>query len=114
VGGFGVAMIAFALSRSLALSLLILAAAGAVDSVSVVLRATLLQTLTPEAMLGRVASVNQIFIGSSNELGAFESGVAARFMGLVPSVIFGGCMTLLVVGLTAWRVPALRRMDRIR
>ena len=114
VAGFGVAMIAFALSRSLVLSLLILAAAGAVDSVSVVLRATLLQTLTPDAMLGRVSSVNQIFIGSSNELGAFESGVAARLLGLVPSVVFGGCMTLLVVGLTAWRVPALRRMDRLR
>lgn len=114
VGGFGVAMIAFALSRSLLLSLLILAAAGAVDSVSVVLRATLLQTLTPDHMLGRVSSVNQIFIGSSNELGAFESGLAARLLGLVPSVVLGGCMTLFVVGVTAWKVPGLRRMDRIR
>lgn len=113
VGGFGVAMVAFALSRSFLLSLLILAVSGALDSVSVVLRATLVQTLTPDAMMGRVASVNQIFIGSSNELGAFESGLAARFLGLIPSVVMGGCMTLLVVGVAAWRVPELRRMDRI-
>ena len=113
VASFGVAMIAFALSRSFLLSLLLLAASGAVDNVSVVLRATLLQTLTPEHMLGRVSSVNQVFIGSSNEIGAFESGLAARFMGLVPSVVFGGCMTLLVVAFTTWKVPELRKMDRI-
>jgi MFS family permease len=113
VAGFGAAMIAFALSRSFALSLLLLAASGAVDNVSVVLRATLLQTLTPGHMLGRVSSVNQVFIGSSNEIGAFESGLAARLLGLVPSVVFGGCMTLLVVAATAWKVPGLRRMDRI-
>ena len=113
VAGFGVATIAFALSRSFALSLLMLAASGAMDNVSVVLRATLLQTLTPEHMLGRVSSVNQVFIGSSNEIGAFESGLAARFMGLVPSVVFGGCMTLLVVAFTSWKVPELRKMDRI-
>ncbi|WP_291272489.1 MFS transporter [Geothrix sp.] len=114
VGAFGVAMIAFALSRSFLLSLLALAASGAVDNVSVVLRATLVQTLTPEHMLGRVSSVNQVFIGSSNEIGAFESGLAARLLGLVPSVVFGGCMTLLVVAATAWKVPELRRMDRIQ
>ena len=74
-----------------------LAASGALDNVSVVLRSTLLQTLTPEHMLGRVSSVNQVFIGSSNEIGAFESGLAARLLGLVPSVVFGGCMTLVVV-----------------
>ena len=113
VAAFGVAMIAFALSRSFLLSLLLLAASGAVDNVSVVLRATLLQTVTPAHMLGRVSSVNQVFIGSSNEIGAFESGLAARLMGLVPSVVFGGCMTLLVVALTTWKVPELRRMDRI-
>jgi MFS family permease len=113
VAAFGVAMIAFALSRSFLLSLLLLAASGAVDNVSVVLRATLLQTLTPEHMLGRVSSVNQVFIGSSNEIGAFESGLAARLLGLVPSVVFGGCMTLLVVGCTAWRVPELGRLRRI-
>jgi hypothetical protein len=113
VGAFGLCMIAFALSRSFALSLLLLGASGAVDNVSVMLRATLLQTLTPEHMLGRDSSVNQVFIGSSNEIGAFESGLAARLLGLVPSVVFGGCMTLLVVGFTSWKVPELRKMDRI-
>jgi len=113
VASFGVAMIAFALSRSFLLSLLLLAASGAVDNVSVVLRSTLLQMVTPAHMLGRVSSVNQVFIGSSNEIGAFESGAAARLLGLVPSVVFGGCMTLVVVAFTTWRVPELRRMDRI-
>ena len=113
VASFGVAMIAFALSRSFLLSLLLLAASGAVDNVSVVLRSTLLQMVTPAHMLGRVSSVNQVFIGSSNEIGAFESGVAARFLGLVPSVVFGGCMTLLVVAFTSWKVPELRKMGRI-
>jgi MFS family permease len=114
VAAFGVTMIAFALSRSFVLSLVLLAASGAVDNVSVVLRSTLLQTLTPQHMLGRVSSVNQVFIGSSNEIGAFESGLAARLLGLVPSVVFGGCMTLVVVAGTAWRVPELRKMDRIQ
>ncbi len=114
VAGFGLAMVAFALSRSFLLSLGLLALSGAVDAVSVVVRATLVQTVTPGPMLGRVSSVNQIFIGSSNELGAFESGLAAKLMGLVPSVVFGGCMTLGVVALTAWRVPDLRRMGQIR
>jgi len=113
VAGFGAAMVAFALSRNFLLSLLLLALSGAVDNVSVVLRSTLLQMVTPGEMLGRVTSVVQVFIGSSNEIGAFESGVAARLLGLVPSVVFGGCMTLLVVAGTAWRVPELRRMDRI-
>ncbi len=113
VAAFGVFTIAFALSQSFVLSLLLLAASGAVDNVSVVLRATLLQSLTPEHMLGRVSSVNQVFIGSSNEIGAFESGLAARLLGLVPSVVFGGCMTLLVVAFTTWKVPELRKMDRI-
>ena len=99
VASFGVAMIAFALSRSFLLSLLLLAVSGAVDNVSVVLRSTLLQMVTPAHMLGRVSSVNQVFVGSSNEIGAFESGVAARLMGLVPSVVFGGCMTLVRGGL---------------
>ena len=113
VAAFGLCMIAFALSRSFLFSLFLLAASGAVDNVSVVLRATLLQALTPQHMLGRVSSVNQVFIGSSNEIGAFESGLAARLLGLVPSVVFGGCMTLLVVAFTTWKVPELRKMDRI-
>lgn len=113
VAAFGVCMIAFALSRDLWLSFALLLASGVFDNVSVVIRSTLLQTRTPEHLLGRVSAVNQIFIGSSNEIGAFESGVAARLLGVVPSVIFGGFMTLLVVGVTAWRAPALRKMREI-
>jgi predicted MFS family arabinose efflux permease len=111
VAGFGLCMIAFALSKNFWLSMFILALSGAFDSVSVVIRSTLLQTLTPESMKGRVSAVNSIFIGSSNEIGAFESGVAARLMGVIPSVIFGGCMTLLVVLATAWKAKKLRRLD---
>ncbi len=110
---FGVTWIAFALSRSYALSMLLLVAGGALDAVSVVLRSTLVQTYTPQEMMGRVSSVNSLFIGSSNELGAFESGVAARLLGTVPSVIFGGTMTLVTVALVAWRAPRLRGLDRI-
>jgi MFS family permease len=97
VTGFGLCMIGFALSKSFLLSAMILIVSGAFDNVSVVIRGTILQLFTPDHMRGRVASVNSIFIGSSNELGAFESGVTAKLMGLVPSVIFGGCMTLAVV-----------------
>ena len=113
VAAFGVFIIAFALSRNLWLSFVLLFASGVCDNVSVVIRGTLLQTRTPEEMLGRVSAVNQIFIGASNEIGAFESGVAARLMGVVPSVIFGGCMTLLVVAVTAWRSPQLRRLRNL-
>ncbi len=95
--GFGLCMIVFALSKNYILSGVVLIMSGAFDSISVVIRGTILQLFTPDYMRGRVASVNAIFIGSSNELGAFESGVAAKIMGLVPSVIFGGCMTLAVV-----------------
>lgn len=111
VAGFGLSIIGFALSTELWLSMLMLALSGAFDGVSVVIRSTIVQLATPDEMRGRVAAINGIFIGSSNELGAFESGVAARLLGLVPSVVFGGCMTLLVVGMTAWRVPRLRRLD---
>jgi MFS family permease len=97
VTGFGLCMIGFAFSRSFLLSGILLILSGAFDNVSVVIRGTILQLFTPDHMRGRVASVNSIFIGSSNELGAFESGVAAKIMGLVPSVVFGGCMTLAVV-----------------
>ena len=110
VAAFGVCMIAFALSRSLWLSFGLLFASGVCDNVSVVIRGTLLQMRTPEEMMGRVSAVNQIFIGASNEIGAFESGLAARLMGVVPSVIFGGCMTLLVVAVTAVRSRELRRL----
>ncbi len=111
VAGFGVAMILFAMSKSFWLSAFILMASGMFDGVSVVMRSTITQLSTPDAMRGRVSSINGIFIGSSNELGAFESGVAARMLGLVPSVIFGGTMTLAVVACTAYLVPPLRKLD---
>lgn len=110
---FGICMIAFALSRVFWLSLMLLVVSGAADNISAVIRSTLIQVMTPTQLMGRVSAVNAIFIGSSNELGAFESGAAARLMGTVPSVIFGGSMTLAVVAATAWRVPALRRLTRI-
>jgi MFS family permease len=110
VAGFGLCMIGFALSRSFVLSLLLLAASGALDMGSILVRSTLLQLRVPDEMLGRVAAINQIFVGSSNEIGAFESGVAARLLGTVPSVVVGGVATLAVVGVCAWRAPALRRL----
>jgi MFS family permease len=109
--GFGLSMIAFALSKNFILSGSILIISGAFDSISVVIRGTILQLFTPDHMRGRVASVSSIFIGSSNELGAFESGVAARIMGLVPSVVFGGFMTLAVVFTTIKVNKPLRRLS---
>lgn len=111
VSAFGLCMIGFAFSHWFWLSALLLLLSGLFDNVSVVIRGTILQLYTPEHMRGRVASVNSIFIGSSNELGAFESGVAAKLMGLVPSVAFGGVMTLIVVGTTAKINPVLRRLS---
>jgi MFS family permease len=111
---FGLSMIGFGLSRDFYLSIGLLAISGMADTVSVVVRSTLVQVLTPDHLLGRVAAVNAIFIGSSNELGAFESGTAARLIGTVPSVVFGGLMTLLVVALTAIKVPSLRSLREIR
>jgi MFS family permease len=109
--GFGLCMIFFALSKSFILSGILLILSGAFDNISVVIRATILQLFTPDDMRGRVASVNSIFIGSSNELGAFESGVAAKIMGLVPSVVFGGCMTLAVVFTTIKVNKPLRKLS---
>ena len=83
------------------------------DPIQHVFDGTLVQLWTPQDKMGRVAAVNSFFIGSSNELGAFESGVAARLLGVVPSVVFGGVMTLLTVGLVAWRAPQLRRLGRL-
>jgi MFS family permease len=114
VAGFGVTIIGFGLSRSFPLSVALLALSGMLDMVSVVIRSTLLQTFTPPHLLGRVSAVNSIFIGSSNEIGAFESGVAAKLLGAVRAVVFGGAMTLLVVAVTAWRLPPLRRLREIR
>jgi MFS family permease len=111
VAGFGLCIIAFGLSTSIWLAGLLLVLTGIFDGVSVVLRTAILQLATPDAMRGRVSSINGIFIGSSNELGAFESGLAARLLGLVPSVIFGGIMTLTVVGITAKLAPKLRKLE---
>ncbi len=111
VVGFGLSMIVFAISKSFVLSAAALFLSGVFDNVSVVIRASILQLFTSDEMKGRVAAVNSIFIGSSNELGAFESGVAARLMGLVPSVVFGGGMTLLVVAVAAIKSPALRNLS---
>ena len=109
--GFGLCMIGFGLSKSFILSGLLLILSGAFDNVSVVIRGTILQLYTPDEMRGRVASVNSIFIGSSNELGAFESGVTAKLMGLVPSVVFGGIMTLAVVFTTIRVNKPLRKLS---
>jgi MFS family permease len=114
VAGFGVCMVLFGFSTSLALSVGILFFAGAFDMVSVVIRSLMLQSRTPEALLGRVSAVNQIFIGSSNEIGAFESGLTARWWGAVTSVVVGGFATLAVVATVAWRVPKLRALRQVR
>ncbi|MEP6763297.1 MAG: MFS transporter [Gemmatimonadaceae bacterium] len=113
VAGFGLCTIGFGFSKSFALSALFLWGSGACDMISVVVRSTLLQVRTPIDLMGRVSSVNQIFIGSSNEIGGFESGVTARWFGAANSVIFGGLATLAVVSIVAWRLPLLRRMGRI-
>jgi MFS family permease len=114
VAAFGAATIGFALSESFWLSCALLAAVGAADYVSVVVRHTLVQTRTPREMLGRVSAVNSVFIGSSNEIGAFESGVAATLMGTVPSVVFGGCMSIAVVIAVALRFPELRKLGALK
>lgn len=113
VATFAVCIIIFGLSPSFVLSTAVLALSGVADNVSVLIRSTLLQTLTPERLLGRVSSVNSIFVGSSNELGAFESGVMAKLIGTVPSVIFGGAASLAVVMTIGALVPRLRRLGRI-
>jgi MFS family permease len=109
VAGFGITIILFGLSTNFYLSLILLFLNGAFDSVSVIIRANIIQLETPDAMRGRVSAVNSMFIGSSNELGAFESGVAARLLGTVTSVVFGGSMTLLIVGYTAWKGKTLKQ-----
>ncbi len=113
VAGFGLCMIGFGFSKWFWLSMLLLILSGVFDCISVIVRGTLIHTLTPENMKGRVAAVNSIFIGSSNEIGSFESGVAAKLLGVVPSVIFGGCMTLSVVAVTAWKAVKLRTLDKV-
>ncbi|MFM7329706.1 MAG: MFS transporter [Bacteroidota bacterium] len=114
VGGFGVCMAAFGLSKSFYLSIALLVLSGVFDCVSVIIRGILIHTETPENMKGRVAAINSMFIGSSNEIGAFESGLVARLMGVVPSVVFGGVMTMLVTGVTALKADKLRNLKSVR
>ncbi len=108
---FGICIIVFGYSTTFWISALALFFSGAVDGISMVIRQTILQLKTPDAMRGRVASVNSMFVGSSNELGAFESGVTAKLMGAATAVIFGGTMTLLTVGITAIVSPSFRKLD---
>jgi len=111
VACFGICIITFALSKLFWLSFAALLISGLVDGISVVIRGTIMQIKTPENMRGRVMSVNSMFINSSNEFGQFESGLAAKLMGVVSSVVFGGCMTLFVVATTWIKAPSLRKME---
>ena len=113
VAGVGLATIVFGLSRSFTVSLLALLIVGATDMVSVIVRGTIVQLSTPDSMRGRVSSVNMLFIGASNEFGQFESGVAAEWLGVVPSVVAGGFGTLFIVALWTLLFPELRRIDRM-
>ncbi len=111
VAGFGVCMILFAISENFYVSFLLLALSGALDGMSVIIRGTILQIMIPDDMRGRVSAVNSIFVCSSNEIGSFESGLAARLLGLVPSVIFGSSITLIVVGVMTRFAPGLRDFE---
>mgnify|MGYP001176605949 FL=1 len=111
VAGFGVCIIIFGISQLFWLSFMALFLAGLLDGISIVVRGTILQLKTPDELRGRVMSVNSMFINSSNELGQFESGIAARLMGVVPSVVFGGCMTVAVVIATWLKAPHLRKLE---
>jgi len=110
IAGFGISMIGFGLCTNVYFSLLLLSLSGIFDNVSVYIRSTIYQLSTPNEMKGRISAINSIFIYLSNEIGEFESGVTAKLMGLVPSVVFGGCMTLSVVLITALKAPKLRRL----
>ena len=109
--GFGLSIIAFGISSIFWVSVLALFMYGVTDGISMIIRQTILQLKTPDEYRGRVASVNSIFIGSSNELGAFESGFTAKIMGTVPAVVFGGVMTILTVGFTALKFPGFTKLD---
>ncbi len=113
VAGFGISTIVFGLSRNLPLSLLALLLVGASDMVSVIIRNTMVQLATKDEMRGRVSAVYMLFVGASNEFGQFESGVTAAFLGTVPTVVFGGIGTLVVIAIWAWRFPELRHADRL-
>jgi MFS family permease len=111
VAGFGICILVFAISKNFWLSFAALFVSGLFDGVSVIIRGTIVQLFVPDEMRGRVSSVNSIFVNSSNELGQFESGVTASVMGTVPSVIFGGCMTLLISIFTWIKAPTLRKFE---
>ena len=111
VAGFGLCIIVFGISKWYWLSFLALMAAGICDGLSVVVRGNIMQLKTPDELRGRVMSVNSMFINSSNEIGQFESGVAAKLMGVIPSVVFGGCMTILVVVATWIKAPSLKKLE---
>lgn len=111
VAGFGLCIISFGLSTWYIISFMALMCSGLLDGISVVIRGTIVQLKTPDNMRGRVSSVNSMFINSSNELGQFESGIMAKLMGTVRSVIFGGCMTIAVVVVTWYKAPSLRKME---
>ena len=111
VGGFGLCIIVFALSKLFWLSFAALLLSGILDGFSMIVRGTIVQLKTPDHMRGRVMSVNSMFINSSNEFGQFESGVAAKLLGVIPSVVFGGTMTIIVVLTTWFKAPSLRKME---
>ncbi len=113
VAGFGICTIIFGISTNLVFSLLALIFLGAADMVSVIIRATLVQLRTPDEMRGRVMSVDMVFIGTSNELGQFESGITAQWFGTVPAVLLGGIGTLVVMALWAWWFPELRGAGKL-
>ena len=111
VTGFGASIICYGLSKNFYLTLIFLFAEGAFDSISVIIRSTIMQLLTPDEMRGRVSAVNTMFIGSSNEIGAFESGLTAKLMRTVPAVVFGGSMTILVAGITYLKTKSLLKLS---
>jgi hypothetical protein len=111
VFGFGLATVGFGVSHNVLFSLVALALTGAFDMVSVVVRSTMVQLRTPDHMRGRVSAVNMVFIGASNEVGQFESGITAQWFGTVPAVVLGGIGTVVVVALWTWLFPELRRVE---
>jgi len=113
VAAFGLFTVVFGISRSMIFSLIALFMVGATDMVSVIVRGTLIQVATPDQMRGRVNAVDMIFIGASNELGQFESGLTAQWLGTVPAVILGGVGAIVVTGLWAWMFPELRKVDQL-
>ena len=113
VFGFGLCTVVFGLSRHLALSLAALVLLGAFDMISVIVRQTMIQLATPDDMRGRVSAVNMMFIGASNEVGQFESGITAQWFGTVPAVVLGGLGTMAIVAIWAKLFPALRRAEAL-